>query len=129
VQGRNGRDRGMAKGGNWFWVFSLSRSKTELSAFTLKKKNPLLQLLKAVFIGEGGAGTLLRMGSRGHRARSSSRGRGALSFGSSMQSLIVSCLKGRGALAAVSKRHCSISFFLLYIYFFICGDPKMGYNT
>jgi hypothetical protein len=30
----------------------------------------------------------------------------------------------------VSKRHCSNSFFYIYIYFFfyICGDPKMGYN-
>jgi len=37
VQGRNGRERGMAKGGNWFWVFYLSRSKTELSPFPPKE--------------------------------------------------------------------------------------------
>jgi hypothetical protein len=28
----------------------------------------------------------------------------------------------------VSKRHCSNSFFYIYI-FYICGDPKMGYNS
>jgi hypothetical protein len=32
---------------------------------------------------------------------------------------------GRGT---VSKRHCSNSFFYIYI-FYICGDPKMGYNS
>jgi hypothetical protein len=113
---------GNGQGGNWFWVFSLSRSKTELLAFPLKKP-PLLQLLRAIFIGEGGAGTLLRMGSRGHQARSSSRGHGALSFGSSMQSLIVSCLKGRGALAACGKRNSVkttlFNFFIYYIFIFL----------
>jgi hypothetical protein len=80
----------MVKGGTGFWLFSLSCfKKTELSAFP-PKEPPLLQLLRAVFIGEEGAGkALLCMGSRGHRARSSSRGRGALSFGSSMQSLFL----------------------------------------
>jgi hypothetical protein len=130
--GKKWPGEGNGQGGNWFWVFSLSRSKTELSAIPLKKP-PLLQLLRAVFIGEGGAGTLLRMGRREHRARSSSTGRGALSFGSRKQSLIVSCLKGRGALVAYGKRNSVKTtlfnfFLLLYIYFFICGDPKMGYN-
>ena len=33
---------------------------------------------------------------------------------------------GRGT---VSKRHCSNSFFFfIYVFFYICGDPKMGYN-
>jgi hypothetical protein len=49
--------------------------------------------------------------------------------------VIVSCLKGRGALSFGSSRReeeqCqddTVQFFF-YIYIFICGDPKMGYNT
>jgi hypothetical protein len=42
-----------------------------------------VQLLRAVFIGEGGAGCCCAWGA-GERVRSQDRGRGALSFGSSM---------------------------------------------
>jgi len=66
--GKKMAGRGEWPRGNWFWVFSLSRSKTELSVFPLKKP-PLLQLLRAVFIGEGRAGTLLRMGRAGDTGR------------------------------------------------------------
>jgi len=53
------------------------------------KNPPLIQLLRAVFIGKGGAGKAsLRMGSRAC-GRWSASGRGALSFGSSMQSLFL----------------------------------------
>jgi len=69
------------------------------------------------------------MGSRGHWARSSSRGLGALNFGSSMQSLIVSCLKGRGALAACGERNSvkttPFKFFLyIYLFFLFVGTQK-----
>ena len=49
--------------------------------------------------------------------------------------VIVSCLKGGGALSFGSSRReeeqCqndTVQFFFLYIYIFIYGDPKMGYN-
>ena len=73
---------GDGQGRDWFWVFSLSRLKTELSAFPPKRTPlPLGQLLIAVFIGEGGAGLLLRVGSRGAACWSARQGGWGFRFG------------------------------------------------
>jgi len=57
----------------------------------------------------------MRMGSRGHRARSSSRGRGALSFGSSMQSLFL-VLKGRWALTRGKRNSVETTLFNFFLW-------------
>jgi len=88
---------------------------------------PLIQLLRAVFIGEGGAGKAsLRMGSRARGGWLAS-GRGALSFGE-QHAVIVSCLKGRGALSFGSSRReeeqCqddNVQFLYIYIYIYLWG--------
>jgi hypothetical protein len=77
----------------------------------------------------------LRVGSRG--AGEVSR-QGAWGFKFWEQHVvIVSCLKGRGALSFGSSRReekqCQNNtvqfFFYYYYYIFICGDPKMGYKN
>ena len=89
----------------------------------IQKNPPLLQLLREVFIGEGGAGCCCAWGAGEQRLV----GQWARGFKFWEQhAVIVSCLKGRGALSFGSSRQeeeqCqndTVQFFFLYIYLFV----------
>jgi hypothetical protein len=106
-------------------LFSLSRSKTELSAFPLKqkKKPPLLQLLKAVFIGEGGSGDVAAHGEQGTPGEIFKQGAWGFKFWE--QHAVINCFLFKGAWGSSSMRgeeQCQNdtvqNFFFIYIYLF-----------
>jgi hypothetical protein len=94
-----------------------------------------LQLLKAVFIGEGGSGDVAAHGEQGTPGEIFKQGAWGFKFWE--QHAVINCFLFKGAWGSSSMRgeeQCQNdtvqNFFFIYIYFFffICGDPKMGYN-
>jgi len=133
VQGRNGRERGMAKGGTGFGC-SLFLVQKLNSRSSLQKPLPLVAAAKSCIYRRRGSGDVAAHGEQGTPGEIFKQGAWGFMFWE-QHAVIVSCLKGRGALAACGKRNSvkttPFSFFfllLLYIYFFICGNPKISYN-
>jgi hypothetical protein len=92
-----------------------------------------LQLLKAVFIGEGGSGDVAAHGEQGTLGEIFKQGAWGFKFWE--QHAIINCFLFKGAWGSSSMRgeeQCqnnTVQIFFIYIFiFFICGDPKMGYN-
>jgi len=121
---------GNGQGGNWFWVFSLSRSKTELLAFPLKKP-PLVAAAKSSIYRRRGSGDVAAHGEQGTPGEIFKQGAWGFKFWE--QHAVINCFLFKGAWGSSSMREeeqCQNDtvqfFYLLYIYFFICGDPKNG---
>ena len=126
MQGRNGRDRGMAKGGNWFWVFSLSRSKTELSAFTLKKKKPPVAAAKSSIYRRRGSGDVAAHGEQGTPGEIYTQGAWGFKFWE--QHAVINCFLFKGAWGSSSSVKTTLFnffFFIIYLFFYLWG-PKNG---